>query len=95
MAVYERMKKKKSTSRTKWNKKEVIDRILVLQKLDEDLTYSHVKEIDSALVGAAISYFKNWGGGGKGRRVGLRRDKKIIQVQARGKSPKMDDGKGA
>jgi len=33
----------------------------MLESLEEDLTCSHVKEIDSALVGAAISYFGNWG----------------------------------
>ncbi len=48
-------------AKTKWDRDKIVKRILTLQRLDEDLTCSHVKEIDSALVGAAISYFKNWG----------------------------------
>jgi hypothetical protein len=54
-------KKRGKPAKTKWNRDEIVRRITVLHKLDEDLTYSHIKEIDSTLVGAAISYFGNWG----------------------------------
>ncbi|MFC1474924.1 hypothetical protein ACFLQK_02655 [bacterium] len=47
-------------AKTKWDRETIIKRILALEDLDEDLTCSNVKEIDSALVGAAISYFGNW-----------------------------------
>ena len=48
-------------SKPRWSEEAIIKRILALERLGEDLTCSHVKEIDSALVGAAISYFGNWG----------------------------------
>ncbi|MEW5946583.1 MAG: hypothetical protein AB1742_10335 [bacterium] len=48
-------------AKAKWNEEIIIKRILMLESLGEDLTCSHVKEIDSALVGAAISYFGSWG----------------------------------
>ena len=48
-------------AKPKWDQETIIKRILALQDLGEDLTCSHVKDIDSALVGAAISYFGNWG----------------------------------
>lgn len=48
-------------SKTRWNEETIIRRIHALESIGEDLTCSHVKEIDSALVGAAISYFGNWG----------------------------------
>lgn len=48
-------------AKAKWDPETVIKRILALDNLGEDLTCSHVKDIDSALVGAAISYFGNWG----------------------------------
>jgi hypothetical protein len=47
-------------AKAKWDPQTVINRILALDKLGEDLTCTHVKEIDSALVGAANSYFGNW-----------------------------------
>ncbi|MFA6449552.1 MAG: hypothetical protein WCX65_08795 [bacterium] len=55
------MKKQKKAVKMKWDKKVIIERIRVLEKLDENLTYTHVKETDSALVGAAVKYFGNWG----------------------------------
>lgn len=48
-------------SKIRWDEDTIIKRIHALESVDEDLTCSHVKEIDSALVGAAISYFGNWG----------------------------------
>ena len=48
-------------AKAKWDADKVIKRILALDDLGQDLTCSNVKEIDSALVGAAISYFGNWG----------------------------------
>ncbi len=47
-------------AKAKWDETTIIKRILMLSELDEDLSCSHIKEIDSALVGAAISYFGNW-----------------------------------
>jgi len=48
-------------AKSKWTRESIIKRILALADLGEDLTCSNVKKIDSALVGAAISYFGNWG----------------------------------
>ncbi|MEW6203121.1 MAG: hypothetical protein AB1546_14175 [bacterium] len=48
-------------SKPRWDEDSIIRRILALERVGEDLTCSNVKEIDSALVGAAISYFGNWG----------------------------------
>lgn len=48
-------------AKPKWDEETIIKRILALENIGEDLTCSHVKGIDSALVGAAISYFGNWG----------------------------------
>lgn len=48
-------------AKAKWDPNKVIASIHALEKHGEDLTCSHVKEIDSALVGAANSYFGNWG----------------------------------
>jgi hypothetical protein len=48
-------------AKSKWGEETIIKRILMVEGLGEDMTSSHVKEIDSALVGAAISYFGNWG----------------------------------
>lgn len=48
-------------SKVRWDEETIIRRIHSLESVGEDLTCSHVKEIDSALVGAAISYFGNWG----------------------------------
>lgn len=48
-------------AKSKWDEETIIKRILMLESLEEDLACSHVKQIDSALVGAAISYFGNWG----------------------------------
>ncbi len=48
-------------SKIRWDEETIIRRIHALESVDEDLTCSHVKSIDSALVGAAISYFGNWG----------------------------------
>jgi len=48
-------------AKPKWDEETIIRRILMIKGLDEDLTCAHVREIDSALVGAAISYFGSWG----------------------------------
>lgn len=48
-------------SKRKWSKELIAKSILKLHKQGEDLTSTNVKQIDSALVGAAVSYFGNWG----------------------------------
>jgi hypothetical protein len=54
------MTTQKKNAKTKWDRQVIIKCILKLRDLGEDLTYTRVKEIDSALVGAAVSYFGNW-----------------------------------
>jgi hypothetical protein len=56
-----KMPNHKKGTKTKWDRQVIIKCILKLRDLGEDLTYTRVKEIDSALVGAAVSYFGNWG----------------------------------
>lgn len=48
-------------AKSKWNKELIIKNIIRLEKQGEDLTSSNIKQIDSPLVGAAVSYFGNWG----------------------------------
>lgn len=45
----------------KWDEDTIKKRILQLHEAGEELTNSRVKEIDSKLVGAAISFYGNWG----------------------------------
>ena len=48
-------------AKVKWDQDAIIRRIHALRDVGEDLTCTSVKDIDSALVGAAIAYFGNWG----------------------------------
>lgn len=48
-------------AKVKWDQDAIIRRIHALRDVGEDLTCTSVKSIDSALVGAAIAYFGNWG----------------------------------
>lgn len=48
-------------AKTKWDEETIKKRILALNEIGEELTCSRVKEIDKRLVGAAVSFFGNWG----------------------------------
>jgi len=47
-------------AKNKWDEEKIIKNIHRLVDLEEDLTWSNVKQVDSALVGAAVSYFGSW-----------------------------------
>ena len=72
-------------AKSKWNPETIIKRIHALDDLEEDLTCSHVKEIDSALVGAAISYFGNWGAALEAAGLDYSEIRKISQDRRRDK----------
>lgn len=48
-------------ARKKWSREAIIDQIRAYHRAGEKLTNSDMKEKDSRLVGAAVSYFGNWG----------------------------------
>ena len=48
-------------ARSKWSKEIILEKIRAHHERGENLTCSNMKKKDSKLVGAAVSYFGNWG----------------------------------
>jgi hypothetical protein len=80
-------------AKAKWDAETVIKRILALEDLGEDLTCSHIKEIDSALVGASISYFGNWGSALEAAGLDYSEIRKISKLRRKEKVRKWSENK--